>query len=161
MTERSSDVIIGGGGMVGLTLALALAQGGLKVAVCDPVPPKAALDAAFDGRVSALSYSSQRMFEALHVWPLLQADAQRIKDILATDAPLGGAPSPFSLHFDSEEIGRPMGAIAENRHIRRALFAALDAEKNITLIAPAAMTGLEDAGGAIIASLSNGDTVRA
>src|ERR1700744_408422 len=130
MATQDFDVVIGGG-MVGLTLALALAQGGLKVAVCDPVPPKAALDAGFDGRVSALAYSSQRMFEALGVWDLLKADAQPIRDILVTDAPLGGAPSPFSLHFDSGEIGRPMGAIAENRHIRRALFAALEAQKNI------------------------------
>src|SRR6201996_1724366 len=158
---RDTDVIIGGGGMVGVTLALALAQGGLKVVVCDPVPPKALLDAGFDGRVSELSYSSLRMFEALGVWPRLESDAQPIKDILVTDAPLGGAPSPFSLHFDSEEIGRPMGAIAENRHIRRALFAGLDAQKNITLIAPAAMTGLEDVGGAIVATLSNGNTIRA
>jgi 2-octaprenyl-6-methoxyphenol hydroxylase len=160
MTQQT-DVMIGGGGMVGLTLALALAQGGLKVAVCDPVPPEALLDAGFDGRVSALSYSSQRMFEALDVWPSLEADAQPIRDILVTDAPLEGAPSPFSLHFDSGEIGRPMGAIAENRHIRRALFAALDAQKNITLIAPAALTGLEEAPGGIIATLSNGDTLRA
>jgi 2-octaprenyl-6-methoxyphenol hydroxylase len=156
-----SDVIIGGGGMVGLTLALALAQGGLKVAVCDPVPPTAALDAGFDGRVSALSYSSQRMFEALDVWPLLEKDAQPIRDILVTDAPLGGAASPFSLHFDSDEIGRPMGAIAENRHIRRALFTALDRQKNISLIAPAAMTALNDDGAKITAALSNGDSVSA
>ncbi|HWA31510.1 MAG TPA: FAD-dependent oxidoreductase, partial [Rhizomicrobium sp.] len=161
MATRSSDVIIGGGGMVGTTLALALAQGGLKVAVCDPVPPAAATDAKFDGRVSALSYSTQRMFEALGVWPRLARDAQPILDILVTDAPLGKAPSPFSLHFDSDEIGRPMGAIAENRHIRRALFEALDAEKNITLIAPAAMTGLTDNGARIVASLSNGDEVSA
>jgi 2-octaprenyl-6-methoxyphenol hydroxylase len=147
--------------MVGLTLALALAQGGVKVAVCDPVPPKALLDAGFDGRVSALSYSSQRMFEALGVWPLLESDAQPIKDILVTDAPKDGAPSPFSLHFDSEEIGRPMGAIAENRHIRRALFAALDAQKNIMLIAPAALIGLEDESGKIIATLSNGEKISA
>jgi 2-octaprenyl-6-methoxyphenol hydroxylase len=158
---KQTDVIVGGGGMVGLTLALALAQGGLKVAVCDPVPPKALLDAGFDGRVSALSYSSQRMFEALDVWPLLENDAQPIKDILVTDAPEGGAPSPFSLHFDSDEIGRPMGAIAENRHIRRALFAALDAQKNITLIAPAALTGLEEDGGKIVATLSNGEKISA
>jgi 2-octaprenyl-6-methoxyphenol hydroxylase len=159
--SKQADVIVGGGGMVGVTLALALAQGGLKVVVCDPVPPKTALDAKFDGRVSALSYSSQRMFEALGVWPRLEKDAQPIKDILVTDAPLGGAPSPFSLHFDSNEIGRPMGAIAENRHIRRTLFEALDAEKNITLIAPAALTGLDDKGGKIVASLSNGEKVSA
>ena len=159
--ERHCDVIVGGGGMVGLTLALALAQGGLKVVVADPVPPEALLDAGFDGRVSALSYSSQRMFEALNVWPLLEKYAQPIRDILVTDAPLGGRPSPFSLHFDSDEIGRPMGAIAENRHIRRALLEALDAESNITLIAPAALTGLDYRGSRIVASLSNAEEISA
>src|ERR1700691_1902176 len=129
---RETDVIVGGGGMVGLTLALALAQGGLKVVVADPAPASAMLDAKFDGRVSALSYSSVRMLEALGVWEALAPDAQPIHDILVTDAGLGRAPSPFSLHFDSVEIGRPMGAIAENRHIRGALFAALDRAKDIS-----------------------------
>src|SRR5665213_4062847 len=111
---------------------------------------------------SALSLiPTVRMFEALAVWPLLEADAQPIRDILVTDAPLGGVPSPLSLHFDSAEIGRPMGAIAENRHIRRALFAALEAQPNTTLVAPAALTGLENSEGAITASLSNGESVRA
>ena len=54
---RETDVFISGGGMVGLTLALALARGGLKTVVADPMPVAAALDAKFDGRVSALSYS--------------------------------------------------------------------------------------------------------
>ena len=158
---KQTDAIVGGGGMVGLTLALALAQGGLKVVVADPVPAKAALDAGFDGRVSALSYSTVRMFRALDIWPHLQTDAQPINDILVTDAPLGETPSPFSLHFDSAEIGQPMGAIAENRHIRRALFAALDKQPGITLISPAALTGLDVSDASIEASLSNGETVRA
>jgi len=42
---RNCDVIIGGGGMVGLSLAIALARGGLDVVVADPVPQSAALDA--------------------------------------------------------------------------------------------------------------------
>ncbi|HWD49661.1 MAG TPA: FAD-dependent monooxygenase [Rhizomicrobium sp.] len=158
---KQTDVIVGGGGMVGLTLALALAQGGLKVVVVDPVPVSTALGASFDGRVSALSYSTVRMFRALDIWPHLEAAAQPINDILVTDAPLGGTPSPFSLHFDSAEIGQAMGAIAENRHIRRALFAALDEQPNITLISPAALTGLDVSTAAIEASLSNGENVRA
>src|ERR1700744_4239343 len=126
------DVIVGGGGMVGVTLALALAQGGLKVVVCDPVPATALTDAKFDGRVSALSYSSVRMFEALGVWDELNEYAQPIEDILVTDAPLGGAPSPFSLHFDADELGRAMGNIAENRFIRTALYTAAEKSPNIT-----------------------------
>jgi len=159
--KHEADVIVGGGGMVGLTLALALAQGGLKVIVADPVPPSAALDAGFDVRVSALSYSSGRMLDALGLWENLRADAQPINNILVTDAALDGAPAPFSLHFDSAEIGQPMGHIVENRHIRRALFAGVEASKNVSLIAPAALTRLDAAPNGIIADLSNGDSVHA
>lgn len=158
---HDADVIIGGGGMVGLTLGLALAQAGLEVAVVDPIPPAKALDASFDGRVCALSYSSVRMLQALGVWPHLESDAQPINDILVTDAALGRAPSPFSLHFDSREIGQPMGHIAENRHTRRALFAAAEEAENLSYIAPAALTGLDAEPGHVTAMLSNGERVRA
>lgn len=158
---RDADVVIGGGGMVGLTLGLALAQAGLEVAVVDPIPPARALDAGFDGRVCALSYSSVRMLEALGVWPHLEAHAQPIHDILVTDAALARAPSPFSLHFDHREIGQPMGHIAENRHIRRALFAAAEEAKALAYIAPAALTGLDVEPGRVTASLSDGASVRA
>ncbi|MBU6471315.1 MAG: FAD-dependent monooxygenase, partial [Alphaproteobacteria bacterium] len=158
---REVDVVIGGGGLVGLSLGLALAQGGLKVAVADPVTPEQALAADFDGRVCALSYSSVRMLEALAVWPHLAADAQPIENILVTDARLGEKPSPFSLHFDAAEIGQPMGYIAENRHTRRALFAAAEGQKNLTYLAPAAVTGLTAEAGRITAHLSDGHTVHA
>lgn len=162
MVRRAkTDVVIAGGGMVGLTLALALAQGGLRVVVVDPVPAKTATDEAFDGRVSALAYSSVRMLEALGVWPDLEADAQPIHDILVTDAELGKAPSPFSLHFDHREIGRPMGVIAENRHIRRALFTSVARAKNIALRAPVALTDLEEKPHAITALLDSGEVIEA
>lgn len=160
-TANQADIVIGGGGMVGLTLALALAQGGLRIAVADPIAASAALDKGFDGRVSALSYSSVRMLTALGVWPALEADAQPIHDILVSDAKLGGKPSPFSLHFDSGEIGQPMGAIVENRHTRAALFATVEKVKNIRFIAPAALTDLTIEPGHVTASLSNGETLNA
>jgi 2-octaprenyl-6-methoxyphenol hydroxylase len=159
--EFETDVIVGGGGMVGLTLALALAQGGLEVIVADPVPASAALDAGFDGRVSALSYSSVRMLEALGVWGELAPDAQPILDILVTDAALGKAPAPFSLHFDHQEIGRPMGCIAENRHIRRALYAAVARAKNISLRTPTALLDLAANSSGITASLTGDTQIRA
>jgi 2-octaprenyl-6-methoxyphenol hydroxylase len=161
MSARETDVIIGGGGMVGVTLALALAQGGLEVAVADPMPQAALTDAKFDGRVSALAYASVRMYQALGVWPDLEADAQPINDILVTDAKLDREASPFSLHFDHREIGEPLGRIVENRHIRAALYKAANADANIELISPAAMTALSQDGAYIVASLSNGESVSA
>jgi 2-octaprenyl-6-methoxyphenol hydroxylase len=161
MSTQDTDVIIGGGGMVGVTLALALAQGGLKVAVADPMPQAALIDAKFDGRVSALAYASVRMYQALGVWPDLEADAQPINDILVTDAKLDREASPFSLHFDHREIGEPLGRIVENRHIRAALYTAANASTNIELISPAAWTALSTVGAHIVASLSKGERVRA
>ena len=99
------DAVIGGGGMAGLCLGVALAQGGLKAAVVEPVARALSLEAGFDGRVTALSYASVRMLRALSVWPHLQDEAQPILDILVTDAPAGCPPSPLSLHFDADEIG--------------------------------------------------------
>jgi len=158
---KSCDVIIGGGGMVGLTLGLALAQGGLKVIVCDPVPKAAILDAKFDGRVTAIAYAAIRMYQALGVWDQLAPDAQPIEDILVTDGAPGRAPSPFSLHFDGAEAGTPLGHIAENRHIRAALFAAVEKTPNLELISPAALSDLTADTHTITASLSNGETITA
>lgn len=158
---RQTDVFISGGGMVGMTLALALGQGGLKVVVTDPVAVSRALDSGFDGRVSALSYSSVRMFEALGVWPFLEAEAQPINDILVTDAALDRPPSPFTLHFDHREIGGPMGYIAENRFIRRALFEAAAASDAVTLLAPAAAQDFAVEADAVTADLGAAGTLRA
>ena len=93
------DVIIGGGGMVGLTLALALAKSGMKVAICDPMPKSTALDAKFDGRVSALAYAAVRMYRALGVCrEHLEPDAQPIGRIAQYGWRAGARrPSPFSL----------------------------------------------------------------
>src|SRR5215469_2808563 len=161
VSNARTDVVVAGGGMVGLTLALAFVRGGIKVTVVDPVPVSKMLDDTFDGRVSALAYSSVRMFEALGVWTDLEADTQPINDILVTDAELGKAPSPFSLHFDSREIGRAMGAIAENRHIRRALYTAVTRDKSIVLKTPAALTDLTETRAGISATLSTRETIDA
>ena len=67
-----ADVIIFGGGLVGLALASALDSVGLSAIVVDPADPAPRTDAAFDGRTSAVSSSSMRMLEAVGVaehWP--------------------------------------------------------------------------------------------
>ena len=92
----------------------------------------------------------------------MEADAQPIREILVTDGAAGRAASPFSLHFDAAEVGAPqLGAIVENRHIRAALQARAATEKNLTLIAPAAVTDVTVSSGGVIATLANGETIQA
>jgi 2-octaprenyl-6-methoxyphenol hydroxylase len=154
---RHCDVIIGGGGMVGLTLAIALAKGGLDVVVADPLPQHTVTDARFDGRVSALAYAAVRMFEALGIWEHLAPHAEAIRDILVTDGRPGGAPSPFSLHFDADEVGTPLGHIAENRFIRTSQYAVAADLPNLTVVSPASLDDLALDAHGITATLGNGD----
>ena len=159
---KQADVVVCGGGMVGLTLGLALAQGGLKTVVADAARPSATLDPKFDGRVSALAYASVRMLAALDVWPELGKDAQPIREILVTDGKPGEAASPFSLHFDSGEVGADsLGHIAENRHIRAALYSAAAQARNLELIAPATVDGVTVKDGRAVAQLADGQRVGA
>jgi 2-octaprenyl-6-methoxyphenol hydroxylase len=161
MGTVQKDVVIAGGGMVGLTLALALAQGGLEVALADPLTRAQMEDESFDGRVAALAFASVRMLIVLGVWERLAKDAQPISDILVNEGTLGQGPTPFSLHFDHREIGEPLGHIVENRHIRQALFAAVAAEQRITFFPGASATALAIGEDRAVLTLSDGNRIAA
>ncbi|MBA2588585.1 MAG: UbiH/UbiF/VisC/COQ6 family ubiquinone biosynthesis hydroxylase [Alphaproteobacteria bacterium] len=148
--------------MVGLPLGLALAQGGLKVVIADAAPPAQAMAPKFDGRVSALAFASVRMLTALGVWDQLLPHAQPIREILVTDGQAGKPASPFSLHFDAQEVGsETLGHIAENRHIRAALHAAVARQANLELLAPASIKSLTVGSGRAVARLVSGDEIAA
>jgi 2-octaprenyl-6-methoxyphenol hydroxylase len=156
------DVLISGGGMVGLPLGLALAQGGLNTVIVDAAAPAQALDAKFDGRVSALAYASVRMLKALGVWDSLAPNAQPIREILVTDGKAGQAASPFSLHFDAEEVGADnLGHIAENRHIRSSLHGCGAQQSHLTLLAPQTVKSLTVEAGGVTAKLADGEEISA
>jgi 2-octaprenyl-6-methoxyphenol hydroxylase len=145
--------------MVGLTLALALSQAGMRVAVADPMMPAQLLDERFDGRVSALAFASVRMLRALGLWDALARDAQPINDIVVSDGELGKKPSPFSLHFDHREIGEVLGYIVENRHIRRALLQSSQSRAGLVFLPGVAALSLAVGEGSATMRLSNGQTI--
>jgi 2-octaprenyl-6-methoxyphenol hydroxylase len=150
-------VIVCGGGMVGLTLGLAVAKGGLQVKVVDSLAPAMTVAPEFDGRVSALAYANVRMLQVLGVWPHLAPEAQPIREILVSDGAVGRPASPFSLHFDAQDVGADsLGHIAENRHIRVALYAAAAEQENLALIAPAEVQVLTRDGAHVRARLNDG-----
>ncbi len=124
-----TDVIIAGGGLVGNALAIALAQGGIRVTVIDPLPREEQLGAAFDGRTSAISSASVQILSYMGVWKHIAPDAQAIHDIRVCDQD-----KPGYVHYSDKDVGEPFGYIVENNHIRRGLYIALEGEKNITVI---------------------------
>lgn len=133
--EPDFDTLIVGGGLGGPALALALAQAGHSVCVMDALPADTLKDTAFDGRAYALALASQRLLAAIDVWNATEDHAQPMLEIKVTDGRAGEGPSPFFMHFDHAEIEEgPMGFMVEDRHLRRALLEAMDAQPLITRI---------------------------
>ncbi len=152
-----SDVVIGGGGLNGSALALALASAGLSVAIVEPRPQKVRKNAAFDGRSYALSLSSQRLLSALGLWADLAPNAQPILQIKITDGRPGGAPSPLMLEFDHAEIDEgPMGYLIEDRYLRRALLEAMAAHPGIAEVTGVTIEDQAPGAAAIGITLSDG-----
>lgn len=114
------DVIVVGGGMVGMSLAIALAREGVRVAVVEKTTASAQLEPSFDGRVSAIAYGSKALLAGIGAWEFMAPYAEPIRDIRVSDGE-----APFFLHYDHAEIGdAPFGYIVENRHIRYGLAQA-------------------------------------
>ena len=76
---RICDVAIVGGGLVGASLACALAPLGLRVVLVEAVPFRAASQPSYDDRTLALSLSSCRILESLGLWPALSRRATPIR----------------------------------------------------------------------------------
>lgn len=131
---HDADILIAGGGLNGPALALALAQGGLSVAVIDARPQGQRAADSFDGRAYALALASVRVLQALGVWRDLRPLAQPINGIRASQGNAGQGASPLFLGFDSAEIEEgPMGQMIEDRHLYAAFLEAMRAAPGITL----------------------------
>src|SRR5918997_232780 len=118
-------VRIAGGGIAGLSLALALKQAlgeAVEVTVCDPALDR---DPAGDRRAYAVAAGARRMLQALGVWSEIAAQSQPILDMVITDSRLGDPVRPVFLTFGGEvEPGEPFAHMVESG----ALVGALAAE---------------------------------
>ncbi|HEY1608560.1 MAG TPA: UbiH/UbiF family hydroxylase [Paraburkholderia sp.] len=155
-STQTFDVAVIGGGLVGKSAALALTQGGLRVALlaqpCAPLPP----DAVFDSRVYALSGSSHALFERLRVWQAI--DSARLTPVYDMRV-FGDAAA--ELHFSAYQASVPQLAwIAESSVIERSLDAALHFQPNLTWIDARAQS-FDANGDAAVIGLANGRVIEA
>jgi 2-octaprenyl-6-methoxyphenol hydroxylase len=145
-----ADVIIFGGGLVGLALASALDSSGLSSIVVDPADPTPRADASFDGRTSAVSSSSMRMLETIGVAAQLAERGCPIRRIAVADGL-----DPGGLHFDADDE-EPLGFMHENRNLRAALHTRADAGKNVWLLWKSRVASVDRGEHGVVVALEDG-----
>jgi 2-octaprenyl-6-methoxyphenol hydroxylase len=152
------ELLIAGGGLVGLLLGIACAGAGLEVAIVDPQDPAPAPGDAYDARSSAIAYASRRALDGLGVWQQIAAEAEPILEIRVADGD-----SALFLHYDYRDLGtgNPLGYIVENRVLRRALFEQLRALPNLSFRPRRKVASVETSPDGAVGLLSEGERIGA
>lgn len=150
------DVIIIGGGLIGLAQALALAAHGISSHVIDRADPANMLAAGFDGRTSAISSASMKMFEAIGLGEVLAGHGCPIEQIWVSDNLKPGA-----LDFVPGKDDGFLGQMFENRTLRNKLYGAAKAQPLIRLHMPVGIAKQERDEGGVRVTLDNGEAIAA
>lgn len=154
MTQQAGDrrdVIILGGGLVGLSQALALAAHGISSHIVDRADPHAMRAEAFDGRTFAISSSSVAMFEAVGLAEALAGKGCPIETIWVSDQLRPGA-----LDFVPDEGEGALGMMFESRVLRIALHDAVAAHPLIAEHAPITVLAKERDDHGVSVTLADG-----
>lgn len=133
------DIVIAGAGMVGASLAIALAPTGLRIAIVESVSPRNADESSFDDRGITLAPSSRNIFERLGVWQQLRSECYPIKNIHVSEQGRFGFARLHANEAGCEELGYVVLA----RALGHALLADLQRHDNIELICPAELKNFE------------------
>lgn len=152
----SCDVAIAGGGMVGLSLAAALADLPLEVAVVEPVAAEADEQPSFDSRTTALSNGSRRVLEAVGAWAALAARATPIRRIHVSERGVFGTAT-----LEAGEQGlAALGYTIENRLLGQALRERVGRAARVRLH-PGRVVGLESGADAVRLTTDAGKVIEA
>ncbi|MCF6299104.1 MAG: FAD-dependent monooxygenase [Thiomicrorhabdus sp.] len=142
MQSITTDVVISGGGPVGLLLAIGLAQQGQKVVLAEAFLPVENAPNSFDGRVLALSHGSMLVLEALGVWQDL---APFVTEILHVHVSQKGYLGITTLH--AEEVGVPaLGYSIQSSDLGRVLWQHVKQSSQIQVLCPAKVVDFQEQG---------------
>lgn len=153
------DVIIVGAGLVGASLAAALRDSGLKLALVEgrepASPPR---DGSWDNRIYAINPANARFLDQSGIWSGL--DQSRIAPVYEMHV-WGDDPSA-RLDFTAYQAGvAELAFIAESRLMQDGLWRALQGQSNLELFCPAACAALDIDAEAASLTLRDGRTLRA
>ena len=156
MSDDERDLLILGGGLVGMTLALTAAKKGISSHVVDRADPAELTAEVFDGRASAISTASWNLFRNIGIAPALEPQACPISSIAVTDRMRSGR-----IDFTPQPHEGTLGRMFANRALRLALFEAARAEPLIAWHAKADVVGRHRCDYNVSVRLGDGQELRA
>jgi 2-octaprenyl-6-methoxyphenol hydroxylase len=150
------DVIIAGGGMVGASLAVALASLQLRTLVIESTPVDDASQPSYDDRATAISESSRRILEGIGCWSALAGVAAPIREIHVSER---GAFGTARLRAADHGL-RSLGHVVENRALGAALWARISAAPTLKAWSPATVVGVAQDDDAVRVSVTRANGAR-
>ena len=126
MNKFNFDIVIVGGGPVGMTCALCLAKKGFSIALIDQISYKNILNANYDGRSFAYAYGSKLILEKYGLWNDLSSYAEPILDIFVSSVS-----NNQGIHYTYNDFSHPLGYNIETRYFRRNVYQHLKQQKNV------------------------------
>lgn len=153
------DIVVVGGGLVGLCLAVALKESGFKIALIEPhAPTSIPQDLSWDSRVYAISPGSADFLTQLGIWQLIANE--RITPVY--DMAVFGDDHCAQIDFSAYEIGLPQLAyIVENRQLQNSAWNTLKTANENVHIFSQKCTSIEFLNSHVILQLENSNQLEA
>ncbi len=152
------DIAIVGGGLVGGSIARALCQSGLSIALVEPRSPRPLPVAGFDARVYAFNPRSVRCLTGWGVWPrLAQERVTPVQEMLVF-----GDDGNSKLEFSAYRTGVfELAAIVEESNLQQALSESLNGQPDLVLLRGVECMRADWKESAVVLALSNGTELEA
>lgn len=163
MERMTTDVLVSGGGVAGLTAAAGFAAAGFRVICADPAPPVTSATAAgADLRSTAFLQPSVRLLDDIGLWSRLAPFAAPLQIMRIADA--GGVAGEARLirDFDAADISdMPFGYNLPNWLLRREILDHLNQMPDVTFLPGVSVTRVMTRATEALISLSDGTQVAA
>jgi len=157
--DQRFDIIIVGAGIVGLSLAMALAPSELRIAIVDREPaPHTPLPEPYDLRVSTINHAAQAFFQTYQVWESLK----QLRISAYQEMEVWDANSSAKIHFACSELAQPyLGHIVEHSVLKNALWQHLQSQPHIHLLPATELISLSESPDAVTLKLKTGADLQA
>ena len=150
--QTQYDLVIVGGGLVGASLACALGEQPLRIAVLEAVPLSSDTQPSYDDRAIALAQGTQQIFAALELWDETAMEATPIHRIHVSDRGRFGF---VRLDRDTEKVAA-LGWVAPARALGSCLAARLAELDNVDLVCPAQVQSVSAGPDGVTVRLADG-----